>query len=74
MLLQKHIHQIWKGAEDKGERYFPHEYMYKILLSGELEQYYEIDPKNSWMLAAAVYGWFMFLNEKAKSRKPKPRS
>ena len=26
-----------------------------------------------WMLAAAVYGWFMFLNEKAKSRKPKPR-
>ena len=27
-----------------------------------------------WMLAAAVYGWFMFLNEKAKSRKPKPRS
>jgi hypothetical protein len=28
-----------------------------------------------WMLAAsAVYGWFMFLNEKAKARKPKPRS
>ena len=26
-----------------------------------------------WLLAAAVYGWFMFLNEKAKSRKPKPR-
>ena len=47
-----------------GERYFPHEYMYKMLLSGELEQYYEIDPKNSWMLAAAeknlpivVPGW-----------------
>ncbi len=51
--LQKHIHGIWKGAEESGERYFPHEYMYKILLSGELEQYYEIDPKNSWMLAAA---------------------
>ena len=26
-----------------------------------------------WLLAAAVYGWFMFFNEKAKSRKPKPR-
>jgi len=26
-----------------------------------------------WLLAAALYGWFMFLNEKAKSRKPKPR-
>ncbi|NVK65600.1 MAG: deoxyhypusine synthase family protein [Flavobacteriales bacterium] len=62
--LQKHIFDIWKSAEDKGERYFPHEYMYQMLLSGVLEQYYEIDPKNSWMLAAAeknipivVPGW-----------------
>lgn len=23
--LQKHIHKIWKEADDKGERYFPHE-------------------------------------------------
>ncbi len=62
--LQKHIHKIWKDAQDAGERYFPHEYMYKMLNSGVLEQYYEIDPKNSWMLAAAeknlpivVPGW-----------------
>jgi deoxyhypusine synthase len=62
--LQKHIFQIWKDAEDKGERLFPHEFMYRMLLSGVLEQYYEIDPKNSWMLAAAqknmpmvVPGW-----------------
>lgn len=62
--LQKHIFKIWKNAEAKGERYFPHQYMYKMLLSGVLEPYYEIDPKNSWMLAAAeknlpivVPGW-----------------
>lgn len=62
--LQKHIFKAWQQAEKKGERFFPHEYMYQILLSGELEQYYEIDPKNSWMLAAAeknlpmvVPGW-----------------
>ena len=62
--LQKHIHKIWMDAEAAGERYFPHEFMYKMLLSGDLEQYYEIDPKNSWMLAAAeknlpivVPGW-----------------
>jgi len=62
--LQKHIYAIWKEAEDRGERYFPHEFMYKVLLSGVLEQYYEIDPENSWMLAAAkknlpmvVPGW-----------------
>ncbi|MFZ9027685.1 MAG: deoxyhypusine synthase family protein [Crocinitomicaceae bacterium] len=62
--LQQHIFDIWKDAEDKGERLFPHEFMYRMLLSGVLEQYYEIDPKNSWMLAAAeknlpivVPGW-----------------
>ena len=51
--LQKHIHQLWADADRTGERYFPHEFMYKMLNSGVLEQYYEIDPKNSWMLAAA---------------------
>jgi hypothetical protein len=35
-----------------GERYFPHEFMYKMLLSGVLEEYYEIDLKDSWMYAA----------------------
>lgn len=62
--LQKHIHKLWKEADDNGERYFPHEFMYKMLKSGVLEQYYEIDPKNSWMLAAmeknlpiVVPGW-----------------
>ena len=62
--LQKHIYGIWKEAENNKQRFFPHEFMYKLLLSGVLEQYYEIGPKNSWMLAAAeknlpivVPGW-----------------
>jgi deoxyhypusine synthase len=61
--LQKHIYKIWKDADDKGERYFPHEFMYKMLLSGVLEEYYEIDLKDSWMYAAEknlpiiVPGW-----------------
>jgi deoxyhypusine synthase len=62
--LQEHVFSIWKKAEVEGKRYFPHEFMYELLLSGVLEQYYEIDPENSWMLAAAqknlpivVPGW-----------------
>ena len=54
----------WTRADQAGERYFPHEFMYRILLSGALESYYQIDPKDSWMLAAAqknlpiiVPGW-----------------
>lgn len=62
--IQQHIVKIWKDAEAAGERYFPHEYMYKLLLSGVMEEYYEIDLKDSWMYAAAeknlpmvVPGW-----------------
>ncbi len=54
----------WERADRAGERYFPHEFMYKILRSGALEGSYQIDPKNSWVLAAAeknlpifVPGW-----------------
>lgn len=54
--LQKHLWHVWSEAERKGERYFPHEYMYQMLLSGVLEEHYEIDPNNSWMLAAAKKG------------------
>ncbi len=51
--LQKHIFKLWKEANDRGERMLPHEFMYKMLLSGDLEPYYEIPPEDSWMLAAA---------------------
>ncbi len=62
--LQSHLFDIWNNADSKGERYFPHEFMYQMLNSGVLKQYYEIDPKDSWMIAAAeknlpivVPGW-----------------
>ena len=62
--IEKVILEEWVAADQKGERYFPHEFMYRILRSGALEQYYQIDPKDSWMLAAAeknlpifVPGW-----------------
>ncbi|MEM6337484.1 MAG: deoxyhypusine synthase family protein [Bacteroidota bacterium] len=54
----------WLRAEEAGERYFPHEFLYRLLRSGQLEPYYQIDPKDSWLLAAAeadlpivVPGW-----------------
>ena len=62
--LESHLFRLWKRMEFDGKRLFPHEFMYKLLLSGDLENEYEIDPKNSWLLAAAeknlpivVPGW-----------------
>ncbi|MFT2007676.1 deoxyhypusine synthase family protein [Pontibacter sp. 13R65] len=62
--LEHVVLKYWEKADKAGESYFPHEFFYQILLSGDLEQYYQIDPKNSWMLEAAkknlpifVPGW-----------------
>lgn len=62
--IEHHLYAAWKRADDSGERYFPHEYFYQILMSGALKDSYQIDPANSWLLAAAeknlpiiVPGW-----------------
>ena len=62
--IEKAVLEEWVEADRAGERYFPHEFMYRILKNGSLENEYQIDPKNSWMLAAAeknlpmwVPGW-----------------
>ena len=54
----------WQRADAAGERYFPHEFLYRLIRSGALEEHYQIAPKNSWMIAAAeknlpiiVPGW-----------------
>ncbi len=54
----------WHGAQQSGQRFFPHEFFYRVLRSGELKEHYQIDPKDSWLMAAAerdlpmiVPGW-----------------
>jgi deoxyhypusine synthase len=34
--LQAHLFKVWKDAEDKGERLFPHEFMFRMLNSGSI--------------------------------------
>lgn len=62
--IERAVLEHWREADAGGKRYFPHEFLYKILLSGSLESVYEIDPKDSWLMAAAqknlpifVPGW-----------------
>ena len=62
--IEGHILTKWETASAAGKSYFPHEYFYQILLDGSLKNNYQIDPKHSWLLAAAeknlpivVPGW-----------------
>src|SRR5438094_8285874 len=50
--MEKAMLEVWTNADARGERFFPHEFFYQVLRSGKYEQYYQIDPKDSWMLAA----------------------
>lgn len=59
--IEKEVLAEWVAADQKGERFFPHEFFYKILLSGKLKKSYQIDPKNSWLLAAAEKNLPMFV-------------
>jgi deoxyhypusine synthase len=62
--IERVVIDEWKAADQSSKSFFPHEFMYKILKSKKLEKFYQIDPKNSWLLAAAdknlpiyVPGW-----------------
>src|ERR1700733_5926554 len=62
--IERVVIEEWYATDQKGERLLPHEFLYKVLQSGKLKQYYQINPKDSWMIAAAernlplfVPGW-----------------
>lgn len=50
--LESSVLAVWQKADNAGQRFFPFEFFYQLLESGALKQYYQIDPKNSWMIAA----------------------
>lgn len=59
--IEAAVLEEWVKADKAGERYFPHEFMYKILLSGKLKGSYQIDAKDSWLMAAAQKNLPMFV-------------
>ena len=62
--IEKVMLEQWTNADQAGESYFPHEFFYRAIRSGKLKEHYQIDPKDSWMVAACeknipiiVPGW-----------------
>jgi deoxyhypusine synthase len=49
--VEKQMLELWKDAEAAGDRRFPHEYIYDLLLHGDLV--FDGDPSESWLMAAA---------------------
>lgn len=62
--IERGIFEVWRRAHDENARYFPHEFIYELIRSGALEASYDIDPGDSWVVAACerdlplvVPGW-----------------
>lgn len=50
--LEQKLYPLWEKSDKEKKRFFPYEYFYQLIRSGELKEFYEIDPKNSWVIAA----------------------
>ncbi len=62
--IEQVVLEEWRASDARAERLFPHEFLYRVLRSKQLESMYEIEPADSWLLAAAqanlpifVPGW-----------------
>jgi deoxyhypusine synthase len=50
--IERKILELWKQATARGERYFPYEYMYQLIEGGTIDEFFQIDPSDSWVIAA----------------------
>jgi deoxyhypusine synthase len=50
--IESVILEEWVSTDQKGERFFPHEFFYRILRSRDLQKSFQVDTKDSWLYAA----------------------
>lgn len=50
--IENEVLALWKKADTAGKSYFPYEFMYQLLDLPSIKASFEIDPKDSWLLAA----------------------
>ncbi|HSG65757.1 MAG TPA: deoxyhypusine synthase family protein [Gammaproteobacteria bacterium] len=62
--LERIVAEQWHAAADRKERHLPHEFLFQAIRAGKLEEHYQIDPADSWLVAACerdlplfVPGW-----------------
>jgi len=59
--IENVILKEWMSADAAGKQFFPHEFFWRILDSPELQSTFQIDPANSWLVAAKEKNLPMFV-------------
>lgn len=52
--IENKIIRLWQKAHIENKRYFPYEYFYQLIRENSLKKHYQINPKNSWVIAACA--------------------
>jgi len=50
--IERQVLKYWQEADHEGRRHFPYEFMYQLIRNCNIREFYEIDPKDSWVYAA----------------------
>src|SRR6202140_4732637 len=50
--IERQVLKLWQQADKEKQRYFPYEFMYQLIRGCHIKEFYEIDPKDSWGVAA----------------------
>ncbi len=59
--IEHQVLELWQEADRAGERLFPHEFMYRLVTDQLKPDDFQIDPKDSWLIAAAEKGLPIFV-------------
>jgi len=59
--IEDQILELWREAETEGTRKFPHEFLFDLVTKKLERSSFHIDPKDSWLIAAAEKGLPMFV-------------
>ena len=55
-LVDQPLIELWIKAAAEGKSYFPYEYFYELIKNDSLKEFYQIDPEDSWVVAACKKG------------------
>ncbi len=50
--IERQVLKFWQKADKEKKSYFHYEYLYQLIRSGAIKEFYDIDPKDSWVAAA----------------------
>jgi deoxyhypusine synthase len=50
--IERQVLKYWQEADREGARHFPYEFMYMLIRNCNIREFFEIDPKDSWVYAA----------------------